>query len=73
MDESRVRIFVDFWNFQLTWNAFHGKKGTGGIVRIPWEEVLPKIVIERTKFRISFKKFYTKRVSHCMPINCKRS
>lgn len=29
----RVKIFVDFWNFQLAWNTFHGK---APVVKIPW-------------------------------------
>lgn len=30
----RVRIFIDFWNFQLSWNEYHQRKGAQEIVRI---------------------------------------
>lgn len=47
MPQDRVRIFIDFWNFQLSWNEYHRNKGAQGIVRIPWEESLPKCLIAR--------------------------
>lgn len=33
---ARVRIFVDFWNFQLGWNELH--KATG-LIQIPWKDL----------------------------------
>ena len=49
MDQGRVRIFIDFWNFQLRWNDHHRAKGREPKkdARIPWEELLPKILVER--------------------------
>jgi len=26
----RVKIFIDFWNFQLSWNEYHQRKGAKG-------------------------------------------
>lgn len=40
----RVKIFIDFWNFQLSWNEYHKKIGETGIVRIPWKIELPKVL-----------------------------
>lgn len=42
-DMARVRIFIDFWNFQIQWNASHAKAGTSGLIQIPWKE-LPSIL-----------------------------
>ena len=42
MAQSRVRIFIDFWNFQIAWNVFHGRRETP--VQIPWDETLPRIL-----------------------------
>jgi uncharacterized LabA/DUF88 family protein len=48
MSEERVRIFVDFWNFQLAWNEFQRHKGSDpNAVRIPWETTLPRVLVER--------------------------
>ena len=44
-DKARVRMFVDFWNFQLGWNQIHQHPGTGDIVPIPWKDVLPSVLI----------------------------
>lgn len=40
----RVRIFVDFWNFQLGWNDYHRKKGAPQTVKIPWASKLPAVI-----------------------------
>ncbi len=40
----RVKIFVDFWNFQLGWNSYHRRQGTARIVQIPWEDRLPQVL-----------------------------
>jgi len=42
----RVRIFVDFWNFQLKWNDFHKKKGAAERVKIPWDTTLTPTICE---------------------------
>ena len=39
----RVRIFIDFWNFQLNWNKCHAKLGAATIMQIPWKE-LPQVL-----------------------------
>lgn len=44
----RVRIFVDFWNFQLAWNRYHEKRGHGR-PRIPWEHRLADVIIRHTR------------------------
>lgn len=41
MAETRVRIFVDFWNLQLQWNDYHRHQGSAGVVRIPWKNIFP--------------------------------
>lgn len=43
---TRVRIFIDFWNFQLSWNEFHARRGEQQ-VRIPWSPQLPKVLVGR--------------------------
>ena len=40
----RVRIFVDFWNFQLQWNRYHRQNGAAGVVRIPWDTTLTRTI-----------------------------
>jgi len=42
----RVRIFIDFWNFQLQWNAFHEKAGQPDRVRIPWDSKLTPTICD---------------------------
>lgn len=39
----RVRVFVDFWNFQIEWNQYHRARGNG-LQRIPWSGVLPSVL-----------------------------
>lgn len=41
----RVKIFIDFWNFQLSWNEYHQRKGAAGIVRIPWKPLLYEALV----------------------------
>jgi uncharacterized LabA/DUF88 family protein len=43
MPQTRVRIFVDFWNFQLAWNRVHDRSRP----KIPWEDVLPNALIAK--------------------------
>jgi len=38
----RVRIFIDFWNFQIGWNDLHSNKE--GIIPIPWKDTLPNVL-----------------------------
>jgi uncharacterized LabA/DUF88 family protein len=40
----KVKIFVDFWNLQLTWNEYHKRLGSAGHVTIPWERTLPEVL-----------------------------
>jgi uncharacterized LabA/DUF88 family protein len=42
----RVKIFVDFWNFQLTWNEHHRRIGAAQIVRIPWNPKLYSVLVQ---------------------------
>ena len=42
-----VKIFVDFWNLQLSWNEYHRKLGATSPVRIPWEKTLPQLLVSR--------------------------
>jgi len=44
VDKTRVRIFVDFWNFQIGWNECHSGRGASGIVTIPWKDTLPNVL-----------------------------
>lgn len=43
----KVKIFVDFWNLQLSWNEYHNKLGNTSRVRIPWEKTLPQVLLSR--------------------------
>lgn len=49
MGDDRIRIFIDFWNFQLSWNEYHRKMDPPRVspVPIPWEEILPKTLVGR--------------------------
>jgi len=41
----KVKIFIDFWNLQLSWNEYHKKLGAKTPIRIPWEKSLPQIIL----------------------------
>jgi len=43
----KVKIFVDFWNLQLSWNEYHRKLGSPKTVRIPWEKILPQTLLNK--------------------------
>jgi uncharacterized LabA/DUF88 family protein len=43
----KVKIFIDFWNLQLSWNEYHRKLGTADPVRIPWETKLPQTLLNK--------------------------
>lgn len=47
MPQTRVRIFVDFWNFQLAWNAYHKDPARPAPVKIPWEDSLPQALVAK--------------------------
>lgn len=40
----RVKVFVDFWNFQITWNDYWVAAGEKDRIQIPWKDVFPNIV-----------------------------
>ncbi len=42
----RVKIFVDFWNFQIAWNKYHEKAGAVERVKISWEDKLPMLLTD---------------------------
>lgn len=46
--KTRVRIFVDFWNFQLGWNDYHERNGKTDRIRIPWDNTLPTVLVGET-------------------------
>lgn len=41
---TKVRLFFDFWNFQLHWNDLLGKDAQGDPHKIPWKGTLPTVV-----------------------------
>jgi uncharacterized LabA/DUF88 family protein len=43
----KVKIFIDFWNLQLSWNEYHRKLGVRNTVRIPWGRTLPQVLLSR--------------------------
>jgi len=43
----KVKIFIDFWNLQLSWNEYHSRSGSSTPVRIPWEGTLPQVLLSR--------------------------
>lgn len=43
----KVKIFIDFWNMQLSWNEYHRKLGVAEPVRIPWEKKLPQVLLAK--------------------------
>jgi hypothetical protein len=45
---EKVRIFVDFWNFQLSWNQYHARRGHDRLeCRVPWESALAKTLVTK--------------------------
>ena len=44
---TRVKIYVDFWNLQITWNEFHARRGAREPVRIPWEDRFPQVLVQQ--------------------------
>ncbi len=47
-DKTRVRMFVDFWNFQINWNDYHQKAGSGR-PEIPWKDLSSILTAEAVK------------------------
>lgn len=43
---KKVKIFIDFWNLQITWNEYHKKLGNDKPIRIPWK-TLPQTIINK--------------------------
>ena len=43
----KVIIFVDFWNLQLGWNEYHRRTGVTRTIPIPWENVLPRVLVNK--------------------------
>lgn len=43
----KIKIFIDFWNLQLSWNEYHRELGTTATVRIPWETKLPQVLLNK--------------------------
>jgi hypothetical protein len=43
---TRVKLFVDFWNFQLHWNDEVGRTPKGDPIKIPWDRVFPDVVVK---------------------------
>lgn len=41
----RVKIFIDFWSLQLSWNEYHARRGGGSPVRIPWAPRLYEVLV----------------------------
>ena len=41
----RVKIFIDFWNFQLAWNDYHRAHGAPNVVKIPWNPRLYEVLV----------------------------
>lgn len=39
----RVRLFVDFWNFQIGWNECQARLGATNVVPIPWK-IMPAVL-----------------------------
>ncbi len=43
----KVKIFIDFWNLQLSWNDYHKKMGEGRTIKIPWGTTLPLVLLNK--------------------------
>jgi len=49
-DRARVRIFIDFWNFQLGWNRLHESlPGYTSKIQLPWKDLPLVITAEASK------------------------
>lgn len=45
----KVMIFIDFWNFQLSWNEYHHKLGSPTRIPIPWEKLLSQVLVDNVE------------------------
>lgn len=43
---AKLKLFVDFWNFQLDWNNLVGKTDQDEPIPIPWKNQLPRVLCE---------------------------
>lgn len=43
----KVKIFIDFWNLQLSWNEYHERLGATTPIKIPWEGTLPQVLLSK--------------------------
>ncbi len=48
---ARVRVFVDFWNLQLTMNEFNLNHGSGGQFSFDWKK-LPSVLVTEASSKI---------------------
>ncbi|MDA8084015.1 MAG: NYN domain-containing protein [Nitrospiraceae bacterium] len=39
----KIKIFIDFWNLQLSWNEYHERIGSSSRVQIPWR-TMPQVL-----------------------------
>ncbi len=42
----RVKIFVDFWNFQIEWNNYHRNMNNNNVIKIPWDSTFPEVLTD---------------------------
>ena len=49
---SRVKIFIDFRNFQLDWNRIVGNDPKGQRIPIPWKDLLPSVLCNAVKTKV---------------------
>jgi uncharacterized LabA/DUF88 family protein len=42
----RIKIFIDFWNFQLSWNEYHARSGRTDRPPIPWHPKLVDVIVK---------------------------
>lgn len=52
-ERVRVRIFIDFWNFQINWNDYHARNGATAPVPIPWKELPAFLAAEAAKGQLA--------------------
>lgn len=42
----RVKIFIDFWNLQISWNEYHKKMDSSNI-KLPWGDKLKQVLLNK--------------------------
>lgn len=55
---TRVKLFIDFWNFQLDWNRLLGKDAKDDPIRIPWSDLLPQAICDAVETKRGEKTTY---------------